>query len=133
LSIVQYGLPVKVIVFDNSALAMVDLEMMVAGLPPYGTSYPATDYAAIARAAGVHGVRVTDPADVREALREAFRHEGPSLVDVVTDPNALAIPPRVTGEQLTGFALSASRMVISGGVGRMVQLARANLRNIPRP
>jgi pyruvate dehydrogenase (quinone) len=133
LPVVQYGLPVKIVVFDNSALAMVDLEMMVAGLPPYGTSYPATDYAAIARAAGLHGVRVTDPKDVREALREAFRHDGPALVDVVTDANALAIPPRVTGEQLTGFALSASRMVISGGVGRMVQMARANLRNIPRP
>jgi pyruvate dehydrogenase (quinone) len=54
-------------------------------------------------------------------------------VDVVTDPNALSIPPRITGEQLTGFALSASKMVISGGVGRMVQIARSNLRNIPRP
>jgi pyruvate dehydrogenase (quinone) len=133
LSVVQYGLPVKIVLFDNSSLAMVDLEMMVAGLPPYGTSYPLTDYAAIARAAGVHGIRVEEPGEVRPALREAFQHDGPALVDIVTDPNALSIPPRITGEQLTGFALSASKMVISGGVGRMVQLARSNLRNIPRP
>jgi pyruvate dehydrogenase (quinone) len=133
LSVVQHGLPVKTVLFNNSSLAMVDLEMMVAGLPPYGTGHPHTDYAAIARAAGVHGIRVEDPRDVRTALREAFRHDGPALVDVVTDPNALSIPPRITGEQLTGFALSASKMVISGGVGRMVQLARSNLRNIPRP
>ncbi|WP_433221523.1 pyruvate dehydrogenase [Microtetraspora malaysiensis] len=133
LSLVQYGLPVKVVLFDNSALSMVDLEMMVAGLRPYGTTYPHTDYAAIARAAGAYGVRVEDPKQVRDALREAFRHEGPALVDVVTDPNALSLPPRVTGEQLAGFALSAGKMVLNGGVGRMVQMARANLRNIPRP
>lgn len=71
------------------------------------------------------------PAEVRDALREALRHPGPALVDVVTDPNALSIPPRITSEQLTGFALSAGRTVLNGGVGRMVQLARANLRNIP--
>ncbi|GAB2839853.1 pyruvate dehydrogenase [Actinoallomurus bryophytorum] len=133
LSVVQHGLPVKIVLFNNSSLAMVDLEMMVAGLPPYGTEHQHTDYAAIARAAGVHGIRVEDPGEVRTALREAFRHDGPALVDVVTDPNALSLPPRITGEQLTGFALSASKMVISGGVGRMVQLARSNLRNIPRP
>jgi pyruvate dehydrogenase (quinone) len=133
LSVVQHGLPVKIVLFNNSSLAMVDLEMMVAGLPPYGTGHQHTDYAAIARAAGVHAIRVEDPGQVRMALREAFRHDGPALVDVVTDPNALSLPPRITGEQLTGFALSASKMVISGGVGRMVQLARSNLRNIPRP
>jgi len=133
LSLVQYDVPVKIVLFDNSSLAMVEVEMMVEGLPPYATGHPHTDYAAIARAAGAFGVRVEDPKDVRTALREAFRHEGPALVDIVTDPNALSIPPRITGEQLSGFALSATKMVLNGGVGRMVQLARSNLRNIPRP
>ncbi|MGP4043154.1 pyruvate dehydrogenase [Streptomyces sp. 2A115] len=133
LTLVQYGLPVKVVLFNNSALGMVDLEMMVDGLPPHGTSYPHTDYAAIATAAGAHGIRVEKPGEVRDALREAFSHDGPALVDVVTDPNALAVPPKITSEQLTGFALSASRTVLTGGVGRMIQLARANLRNVPRP
>ncbi|MCX4460971.1 pyruvate dehydrogenase (plasmid) [Streptomyces sp. NBC_01340] len=133
LTLVQYGLPVKVVVFNNSSLGMVDLEMMVDGLPPYGTGYPHTDYAAIATAAGARGIRVDKPGDVRDALREAFAHEGPALVDVVTDPNALAVPPKITSEQVTGFALSASRTVLSGGVGRMIHLARTNLRNIPRP
>ncbi|MFJ8787827.1 pyruvate dehydrogenase [Streptomyces sp. NPDC102462] len=133
LTLVQYGLPVKVVVFDNSSLGMVDLEMMVDGLPPHGTTYPHTDYAAIARAAGALGIRVERPAEVRDALREAFAHDGPALIDVVTDPAALAVPPKITTEQLTGFALSASRTVLTGGVGRIVHLARANLRNIPRP
>ncbi|KUN31069.1 pyruvate dehydrogenase [Streptomyces corchorusii] len=133
LTLVQYDLPVKVVVFNNSSLGMVDLEMMVDGLPPHGTTYPHADYAAIATAAGARGIRVERPGDVRDALREAFAHDGPALVDVVTDPAALAVPPKITTEQLTGFALSASRTVLSGGVGRMVHLARANLRNIPRP
>ncbi|MFG2628048.1 pyruvate dehydrogenase [Streptomyces sp. NPDC048473] len=133
LTLVQYGLPVKVVVFNNSSLGMVDLEMMVDGLPPYGTGYPHTDFAAIATAAGARGIRVEKPTEVRDALRAAFAHDGPALVDVVTDPNALAIPPKITSEQLTGFALSASRTVLTGGVGRMIQLARANVRNVPRP
>ncbi|MFH8610072.1 pyruvate dehydrogenase [Streptomyces sp. NPDC018029] len=133
LTLVQYGLPVKVVVFNNSSLGMVDLEMMVDGLPPYGTGYPHTDFAAIATAAGARGIRVEKPSEVRDALRAAFAHDGPALVDVVTDPDALAIPPKITSEQLTGFALSASRTVLTGGVGRMVHLARANIRNMPRP
>ncbi|MEV5704690.1 pyruvate dehydrogenase [Actinoallomurus sp. NPDC052274] len=133
LTLVAYDLPVTVVLFDNSSLGMVDLEMMVGGFPPYATTYPHTDYAAIARAAGAHAVRVEDPRDVRDALRESLAHPGPSLVDLVTDPNALSIPPRITGRQLAGFATTTSKLVLTGGVGRMVQLARSNLRNIPRP
>lgn len=133
LTLVQYDLPVKVVLFNNSALGMIDLEMMVAGLPPHGTANHNPDFAAVARAAGAFGVRVEEPRDVRGALREAFRHDGPALVDMVTDPNAVSIPPHITGQQLTGFAVSTSKMVLKGGVGRMVQLARSNLRNIPRP
>jgi len=133
LTLVQYDLPVKVVVFNNSSLGMVDLEMMVDGLPPHGTTYAHTNNAAIATAAGARGIRVESPADVRGALREAFAHDGPALVDVVTDPDALAIPPRTTAEQVSGFALSAGRAVLAGGVGRMIHVARTNLRNIPRP
>jgi pyruvate dehydrogenase (quinone) len=133
LTLVQYGLPVKVVLFNNSALGMIDLEMMVAGLPPHATGYRNPDFAAVARAMGAHGVRVEDPRGVRDALREAFDHDGPALVDVVTDPNALSIPPHITGKQVGGFAVSSSKLVLNGGVGRMLQLARANLRNIPRP
>ncbi|MCO6008181.1 pyruvate dehydrogenase [Actinoallomurus purpureus] len=133
LTLTGYDLPVTVVLFDNSSLGMVDLEMLVGGFPPYATAYPHVDYAAIARAAGAHAVRVEDPQDVRDALREALAHDGPSLVDLVTDPNALSIPPRITGRQLAGFATTTSKLVLNGGVGRMVQLARSNLRNIPRP
>ncbi|MFF2652252.1 pyruvate dehydrogenase [Streptomyces sp. NPDC058045] len=133
LTLVQYDLPVKVVLFNNSSLGMVELEMLVAGLPSYGTSNRNPDFAAVARACGAYGVRVEKPKQLAGALKDAFRHRGPALVDVVTDPNALSIPPRISAEMVTGFALSASKMVLDGGVGRMVQMARSNLRNVPRP
>ncbi|MFI8292895.1 pyruvate dehydrogenase [Streptomyces sp. ms191] len=133
LTLVQYDLPVKIVLFDNSALSMVELEMLVAGLPSYGTTNRNPDFAAIARAAGAYGVRVEKPKQLAGALKDAFKHKGPALVDVVTDPNALSIPPRISAEMVTGFALSASKIVLDGGVGRMLQMARSNLRNLPRP
>ncbi|MBZ4318373.1 pyruvate dehydrogenase [Streptomyces huiliensis] len=133
LTLVQYGLPVKVVLFNNSSLGMVELEMMVGGLPSYGTANRNPDFAALATAAGAYGVRVEKPKQVRGALRDAFRHKGPALVDIVTDPNALSMPPKISADMVSGFALSAGKMVLDGGVGRMVQMARSNLRNIPRP
>ncbi|KOG36283.1 MULTISPECIES: pyruvate dehydrogenase [Streptomyces] len=133
LTLVQYDLPVKVIVFDNSSLGMVELEMLVAGLPSYGTTNKNPDFAAIARAAGAYGVRVEKPKQLAGALRDAFKHKGPALVDIVTDPNALSIPPKISADMVAGFALSAGKIVLDGGVGRMLQMARSNLRNVPRP
>jgi pyruvate dehydrogenase (quinone) len=133
LTLPAYDVPVKVVVFNNATLGMVKLEMLVDGLPDFGTDHPPVDFAAIAAACGIHSARVEDPADVRGALEKAFAHPGPAVVEVVTDPNALSIPPRITGEMVRGFALGATKTVLNGGVGKMVDLARANLRNAPRP
>ncbi|SNY49809.1 pyruvate dehydrogenase [Paractinoplanes atraurantiacus] len=127
-----HQLPVKVVVFNNSSLGMVRLEMMVAGDPPYETDHDAVDFAAIAKAAGFHTVRVEKPGELRAALRSVLDHDGPALLDVVTDPNALEIPPHITAEEAKGFALAAGKTVLAGGVGQMLQLARTNLRNFPR-
>ncbi|MFD0887830.1 thiamine pyrophosphate-dependent enzyme, partial [Streptosporangium algeriense] len=133
LTVRSHDLPVKIVVFNNSSLGMVKLEMLVDGLPDFGTDYPFTDYAAIATAMGIEAVTVRSPSEVRQALDTALAVPGPCLVDVVTDPNVLSIPPRITGEQVKGFAKAAGKVVLSGGVGRMIDMARANLRNIPRP
>ncbi|MET4927143.1 pyruvate dehydrogenase [Streptomyces sp. PSRA5] len=133
LTLVQYELPVKIVLFNNSSLGMVELEMMVAGLPAYGTTNHNPDFAAVARAAGAFGVRVEKPKQLAGALKDAFKHKGPALVDVVTDPNALSMPPKISADMVQGFALSAGKIVLDGGVGRMVQMARSNLRNVPRP
>jgi pyruvate dehydrogenase (quinone) len=133
LTLLQYDLPVKVVIFDNGSLGMVALEMLVAGYRPYQTALKNPDFAAVARAAGVTGIRIEDPGDVRDGLREALETDGPVLVDVLTDPNALSMPPKITGEQVKGFALAMSRLVLSGDADEVVNMARSNLRNLPRP
>ncbi len=132
LTLVQYDLPVKVVLFNNSSLGMVEWEMPVSGLPSCGTENKNPDFAATARAAGAHGVRVDKPRQLSGALQDAFRHRGPALVDVVTAPSALSVPPKTSAETVTGFARSASKIVLDGGVGRMIRMARSNLRNVPR-
>lgn len=127
-----HDLPMKAVVFNNSSLGMVKLEMMVAGLPDFGTDHEHVNYADIANAAGMKGYRVERPEDIESTLREAFAHPGPVLVDVVTDPNALSIPPEISLEQVAGFSRAAVETVLEGGVGKMVDLARSNLRNVPR-
>jgi pyruvate dehydrogenase (quinone) len=133
LTVAKYELPVKIVTFNNSALGMIRLEMMVDGLPDYQTDNGSFDYAAIAQAVGIRGVRVEQPADVRAGLTEGLAHPGPVLVDLVTDPNALSMPPHITAAQVKGFALAAGKIVLDGGVGKMLDMARANVRNIPRP
>jgi pyruvate dehydrogenase (quinone) len=133
LTLSAYDVPVKVVVFNNASLGMVKLEMLVDGLPDYGTDHPRVDFAAIAAGCGLYATRVTDPAQIRAELEKAFAHQGPAVVELVTDPNALSIPPKITGEMVRGFALAASKTVLNGGVGKMVELARSNLRNAPRP
>jgi pyruvate dehydrogenase (quinone) len=133
LTLKTHNLPVKVLVFNNSSLGMVKLEMLVDGLPEFGTDHDHVDFAAIARGAGIHAQRVEDPSAVRDAVKDFLAHDGPALLDVVTDPNAMSIPPNITAAQVKGFALAASKTVLSGGVGKMLQLAKSNLRNVPRP
>ena len=127
-----HRLPVKVIVFNNSSLGMVRLVMLVDGDPPFETDHDSVDFAAIARAAGFHSIRVEKPDELRGALRSVLDHDGPALLDVVTDPDALELPPKITAAEASGFALSIGRTVLAGGVGSMLHLAQANLRNIPR-
>jgi len=131
LTVALHQLPVKIVVFNNSALGMVKLEMLVSGFPDFETDHASVDYAAIAKAAGIHAIRIEQPKDVRAGLEETLHHPGPALVDLVTDPNALSIPPHISREQVAGFALAATKVVLNGGVGRMLEMARSNFRNIP--
>jgi pyruvate dehydrogenase (quinone) len=107
--------------------------MMVDGLQDDQTDNGAFDYAAIAETVGIRSVRVAQPGDVQVALTEALAQPGPALVDLVTDPDVLSVPPHVTRAEVKGFALAAGKVVLDGGVGKMAEMARANLRNIPRP
>ena len=130
LTVKLHDLPLKMVVFNNSSLGMVKLEMLVEGMPEHGTDHEEVDFAAIEAAAGIHSVLIDDPATLREQLAAALAHPGPVLIDVRTDPDALSLPPEITWEMLIGFSRAATRTVLGGGVGEMVHLARTNLRNI---
>lgn len=128
----MYNLPIKVVVFNNSTLGMVKLEMLVNGLPDYGTDVHDVNYAEVASAIGLHGERVTEPSRLREALQEAFAYNGPALIEVMTDPNALSLPPEIRSGQVIGFATAMSKIVLNRGAGEAVAMATSNMRNIPR-
>ncbi|MCW2800452.1 MAG: thiamine pyrophosphate protein binding protein [Aeromicrobium sp.] len=103
---VTYDLPVKLVVFDNSRLGMVKLEQEQGGLPEFGTVLHNPDLAAVARACGLHGVRVESPDELDGAVAEALAHPGPVLLDVVTNPDEISIPGRTSVGQAWGFAIA---------------------------
>jgi pyruvate dehydrogenase (quinone) len=127
LTLVQLRLPIKLVVFNNSALDFVELEMKAAGWLPYGTELVNPNFAKLAEAAGILGVRVEAPEDLRPALRTAFAHDGPCLIDVVVNRQELSMPPAVTASQAIGFSLYMLRAVLSGRGDEVIDLAKTNL------
>jgi pyruvate dehydrogenase (quinone) len=126
----QQQLPVKVVIFNNGALAFVELEMKAAGIVNYGTDLKNPDFAALAQSIGLYGVRAEKPHELEAALRDAFDHPGPAVVDVATSREELSLPPKITAEEVKGFALYATRTILSGGANEIVKLAKTNLREI---
>jgi pyruvate dehydrogenase (quinone) len=130
LTIPQYQMPLKIVVFNNHRLGMVQMEMEVAGLPHYGCELKNPNFATIAQAIGLLGLRVEDPAEVRPALEQALASSGPALVDVVTDPNVLAMPPKATVQQAKGFAMAMTKMAFTGEIGDVLDTVMANWREL---
>ncbi len=126
----QQKLPVKIVVFNNGALSFVELEMKAAGIMTFGTDLDNPDFAGIARACGLYGQRVDKAGDLEDALRAAFEHDGPSLVDVRTARYELSLPPKLTYGQIKGFTLYATRTILSGQGTELIELAKTNLREL---
>jgi pyruvate dehydrogenase (quinone) len=127
LSLRQLSLPVKIVVFNNGLLGFVDMEMKAAGFLNVWTDLDNPDFAKIAQAAGLAGFRVEDPAELKGALQQAFAHNGPALVDVVTDRMELVMPPKIEAEQALGFSLYAAKAIINGRGTELIELARTSL------
>jgi pyruvate dehydrogenase (quinone) len=128
LTLAQYQLPVKIVLFDNHRLGMVQLEQEAAGLPHYGVELKNPNFAALAEAVGLRGLRVEDPAEVRPALEKALATKGPMLVDVLTDANVLSMPPKATIQQAKGFALAMTKMAFTGEIEDVTDTVMANWR-----
>ena len=130
LTLHQQQLSVKLVIFNNAALSFVELEMKAAGIVTYGTSLVNPDFAAIARSAGLFGVRVEKASELEDALLAAFGHQGPALVDVSTARQELSLPPKLTYGQIKGFVLYATRTILSGEGSELIELTRTNLRQL---
>jgi pyruvate dehydrogenase (quinone) len=127
LSLSQLKLPVKVIVFNNGALGFIELEQKSSGFLDTGTELVNPNFAAMAEAIGIKGVRIEDPKDVESKLAEALAHRGPVVIDAVVNRMELAMPPKVTAEMAKGFTLYMVQAVLNGRADEIVEIARSNL------
>jgi pyruvate dehydrogenase (quinone) len=128
LSLIQLKLPVKLIVFNNSSLAFVELEMKAAGILDFGTDLHNPDFAKMAEAAGILGLRAETADQVRPMIEQALRHDGPALVEAIVSRQELSMPPTITIDQIKGFSLFMIKAVLDGRGSEIIDLAKVNLR-----
>ena len=127
LSLRQLDLPVKVVVFNNGALGFIELEQKSTGFLEFGTELSNPNFAAMAEAMGILGIRLENPDEVDAGIAEALSHDGPVLVDAVVNRTELAMPPAVTLEMAKGFSLYMVKAVMNGRGDEIIDLARSNL------
>jgi len=127
LTLVQHNLPVKVVVFNNGALGFIEIEQKSSGFIDFGTKFKNPNFAAMADAVGVRGIRLEDPGDVERGIAEALARDGPVLVDAVVSRMVLPIPPSITVEMAKGFTLYMLKAVMGGRGDDLIDLAKANL------
>lgn len=127
LTLKQLNLPVKLVIYNNSSLGFVELEMKEAGLLPFETTLDNPGFAALAESVGIRGIRVADPGDLHASLAEAFAHPGPVVIDAIVKRAELSMPPTIELEQAKGFSLYALKAVMSGRGNEILDLAKDNL------
>ena len=128
LSLKQLGLPVKVVVFNNGALGFIELEQKSTGFLNFGTELARIpNFAAMAEAVGIRGIRLEDPREVEDGIAAALAHDGPVLIDAVVNRTELAMPPSITIEMAKGFSLYMVKAIMNGRGDELIDLARTNL------
>ncbi|HXQ73235.1 MAG TPA: ubiquinone-dependent pyruvate dehydrogenase [Pyrinomonadaceae bacterium] len=127
LTLEQLNAPVKLVVFQNDSLAFVELEMKAAGILNFATELKNPNFAKLAEACGLLGLRAETPEQVRPLLTQAFEHSGPALVEVLVNRQELSLPPKINFEQVGGFALYMARAVLSGRGDEIIELAKTNI------
>ena len=127
LTLTQYKLPVKVVVFNNGTLGFVELEQKSTGFLDFGVDLQNPNFAAMAEAVGIRGIRIEDAAQVEDGIAATLAHDGPVLVDAVVNRTELAMPPSITLEMAKGFTLYMAKAVIGGRTDEVIDLAKTNL------
>lgn len=128
LTLGQHGLPVKVVLLNNGTLGFVELEMKANGFLDVGVDLKNPNFAAMAEAIGVRGIRVEQSKDLKDGLAAAFEHKGPALVDVVSARQELIMPPKTTIEDARKFGLFMIKAVMDGRAHQLIDLAKVNIR-----
>jgi pyruvate dehydrogenase (quinone) len=116
-----------VVIFNNGALGFIELEQKSTGFLDFGTEFKNPNFAAMAEAIGIRGIRIEDPANVEPALREALAYDGPVLIDAVVNRQELAVPPEITAEMAKGFTLYMVKAILDGRGNEVMELVRTNL------
>lgn len=128
-TVVQYKLPIKLVVFNNHSLGMVKLEMAVAGLSDWQTDMYNPDFGQVALSMGLPGYTIRRPEELHNAMQMALATPGPVLLNVITDPNALAMPPKIEFSQLAGYAQSMFKLMIHGRTKEVLDTINTNLKH----
>ena len=128
MTISQYQIPVKIIIFNNRTLGMVKLEMRVQGYIDWQTDMVNPDFVKLAEAMGISAWEAKESSEVELALYNAFKHNGPAIINIFTDPNALAMPPTLTFEQVKGYAQSMAKLMLNGKFGEIVDTTKSDLK-----
>ncbi len=126
-TLIQTGLPVKIVVLNNGTLGFVELEMKASGFLDTGCDLKNPNFAAMARAMGIEGIRVEKPQELRDAVQQLLAHEGPALLDVVSARQELIMPPATTFEEARKFGLFTLKAVLDGRAAQLIDLAKVNL------
>ena len=130
LTVATYDLPIKIIVYNNSTLGFVSLEMRASGLPDWQTGMKNPNFAQLAKAVGVRGIRIEQASEVESSLKSAMQHQGPVLIDLMTDPNAVSLPPNITLKEMEGFSLGMSKLALSGHIDAVLDTIKDNWRSL---
>jgi pyruvate dehydrogenase (quinone) len=127
ISLTQLKLPVKVVVFNNGALGFIELEQKSTGFLDFGTGFNNPNFAAMAEAVGIRGIRLQDPDEVDDGIAAALAHDGPVLIDAVVNRTELVMPPSITFDMAKGFSLYMTKAIMNGRTDEIIDLAKTNL------
>jgi pyruvate dehydrogenase (quinone) len=128
MTISQYKIPVKIVIFNNRCLGMVKLEMRVEGYMDWQTDMVNPDFVKLAESMNISAWEAKEPKDVAQALRNGFNHDGPAVINIFTDPEALAMPPTIKLEQVIGMANSITKLMINGKTAEVIDIAKSDLK-----
>ena len=107
---VKHKLPIRVIIIKNNTLGQIKWEQMIfLGNPEYGVELQPIDFVKFAEACGGAGFRCDSPENIGPAMKAAFAHPGPVVVEATVDPFEPPMPPRANATQALHFAESLAR------------------------